>query len=457
MGLINTSARSYYADPSNYGDYQFTSLHDVINQFIVAYIGEDKLISRAKRTDVAFHAQRAMQELSFDTFKSCKAQEFIVPATLTMPLPQDYVNYTKISWVDSSGVKHLMYPTSKTSNPSSYKQDAVGSSGAMNTNLDTDFAIKAVGTFTRGSNDVVLDGDYNNIITGMNVFVENVALNGTISNVVTTSGITTITIGSNWLLKNADREIEFRLADGQLVPKTEKTARITGSYTNRDNVITASSTSEAAKVEVGMFVIDDNLPNVVSPWSREAPKVIDVQGDKITVNNNFTATIASVQINFISYDFDSETWDNYKSHKPSENNINDYQDYQNDIYWPNEGKRYGLDPQHAQVNGSYYIDCKSGKIHFSSNVSGKTVIIDYISDSLGHDDEMQVHKFAEEAMYKHIAYAILSTRPDIPEYIIRRYKKEKFAETRKAKLRLSNIKLEEITQILRGKSKQIKH
>ena len=34
---------------------------------------------------------------------------------------------------------------------------------------------------------------------------------------------------------------------------------------------------------------------------------------------------------------------------------------------------------------------------------------------------------------------------------------EKFAETRKAKLRLSNIKLEEITQILRGKSKQIKH
>ena len=38
-----------------------------------------------------------------------------------------------------------------------------------------------------------------------------------------------------------------------------------------------------------------------------------------------------------------------------------------------------------------------------------------------------------------------------------RFKKEKFAETRKAKLRLSNIKLEEITQILRGKSKQIKH
>jgi len=60
-------------------------------------------------------------------------------------------------------------------------------------------------------------------------------------------------------------------------------------------------------------------------------------------------------------------------------------------------------------------------------------------------------------MYKWITYAILSTRANIPEYIVQRYKKERFAETRKAKLRLSNIKLEELTQILRGKSKLIKH
>ena len=60
-------------------------------------------------------------------------------------------------------------------------------------------------------------------------------------------------------------------------------------------------------------------------------------------------------------------------------------------------------------------------------------------------------------MYKHIMYALASGRADVPEYVIRRLKKEKFAETRKAKLRLSNMKLEEITQTLRGKSKWIKH
>ena len=70
---------------------------------------------------------------------------------------------------------------------------------------------------------------------------------------------------------------------------------------------------------------------------------------------------------------------------------------------------------------------------------------------------MQVHKFAEDAMYKWIAHAILSTKSNIPEYVVRRYQKDKFAATRQAKLRLSNVKLEELTQILRGKSKHIKH
>ena len=90
-------------------------------------------------------------------------------------------------------------------------------------------------------------------------------------------------------------------------------------------------------------------------------------------------------------------------------------------------------------------------------MNAKTVTLKYISDSLGTDDEMRVHKFAEEAMYKWIIYAIMSTRINVPEYIVARFKKERFAETRKAKLRLSNIKLEEITQVMRGKSKQIKH
>ena len=153
----------------------------------------------------------------------------------------------------------------------------------------------------------------------------------------------------------------------------------------------------------------------------------------------------------------SDTWDKYKDIPNSLINTQIDQNADTDLYDQLRGRRYGLDPQFSQVNGSFYIDELQGKIHFSSFLAGKTITLKYISDSMGTDAEMQGHKFAEEAMYKHISYGILSAKSDVPEYIVARLKKERFATTRKAKLRLSNIKLEEITQVFRGKSKILKH
>jgi len=212
--------------------------------------------------------------------------------------------------------------------------------------------------------------------------------------------------------------------------------------------ISADAAADIVNVKIGMLVSHEYFP--------VGTKVVNVYDTTIVVDQlpSKRALTNSGEITFVSPDADTDTWSNYKSATPSENQ----DDYQDDTYWPLDGERYGLDPQHAQANGSFYIDCVSGKIHFSSNISGKTVILDYISDSLGTDAEMQVHKFAEEAMYKHIAYAILSTSSlPIHQQLAPRFKKEKFATTRQAKLRLSNLKLEELTQILRGKSKQIKH
>ena len=135
MGLINQTQRSYYEGADGvqnsgdevYGGYQFISLKDIINQFTIAYVGENKIISKIKRSDVAFHAQRALQELSFDTFKSSKSFEMVVPATLQLPLPIDYINYTALSYVDSAGVKRVLQPLSKTSNPVAYQQNTDGS------------------------------------------------------------------------------------------------------------------------------------------------------------------------------------------------------------------------------------------------------------------------------------------------------------------------------------------
>jgi len=443
MALITQTPQAYY-DSNNYGNYQFTSLDDVINQFIIAYIGEDKIIPKAKRVDVAFHAQRAMQELSFDTFKSCKAQEFTVPATLQMPLPQDYVNYTKISWVDSAGIKHLMYPTSKTSNPSSNPlQDANG-----------DFKLQAVGTIDGTTSDIVLDKEYKDILIGMNVTGGTLVPNTRVIATSNNAGLTTITVGVSGIayvpsISITDATFTFTDYKGALILPQKSShiiENLSWDNTLNDYKITGTA-SDLENLEIGMVLYHADFP--------DGTTILNVSGTTILVSSlPTTGPITGGEILFVSPDAaDTDTWASYKSATPSENQ----DDYDDNTYWPTPGQRYGLEPQHAQVNGSYYIDCKSGKIHFSSNISGKTVILDYISDSLGTDGEMQVHKFAEEALYKWIIYGMISTRANIPEYVVRRYKKEKFAETRKAKLRLSNIKLEEITQILRGKSKQIKH
>ncbi len=94
----------------NYGGYGYTSLNDIINGFIATYVGEHKLIPDVKRTDVIFHAKRGLQEFSYDTLRSIKSQELTIPPSLSVIIPQDYVNYVNISYIDALGVKHPIYP-----------------------------------------------------------------------------------------------------------------------------------------------------------------------------------------------------------------------------------------------------------------------------------------------------------------------------------------------------------
>ena len=426
-----TQSQQDYYDGDNFGGYQVISLQSIIDNFLASHVGEGKILQKTLASDVSFHAHRALQELSFDTLKSCKSQEIEIPPSLTMPLPQDYVNYVKLSWVDSAGIKHIIYPTSKTSNPNAILQDSAG-----------EYNLTAVGTLVDGSDTIVLDASYTNILVGMTVSSPNVATT-TVETTSTVGGITTITIAvAGGATYSGTETLTFSSPPGLLAQEASSLVLTGLTWTSGEDKITATSTTG---IEVGMLVSHEDF--------AVGTTVIDVNGLVITTSTNAAAAETSGNVNFVSYEPISDTWSNYKSATPSENQ----DDYQDDTYWPMDGSRFGLDPQHAQANGSFFMDCIAGKIHFSSNISGKTVILEYISDGHGTAAEMVVHKFAEEAMYKWIAYGCLSARVDVPEYVINRYRKERFAATRKAKLRLSNIKLEELTQILRGKSKQIKH
>jgi len=101
----------------NYDSYSYIKVSDLVNNFLVAYVGAGKLISSVKRTDVIFHTKRALQEFSYDTLKSMKSQELTIPTSLSVPIPQDYVNYVDVSWIDEVGYKHPIYPNMITTNP----------------------------------------------------------------------------------------------------------------------------------------------------------------------------------------------------------------------------------------------------------------------------------------------------------------------------------------------------
>ena len=449
MGLLdNTTQQSYY-EGSNIGNYQFISLDHIISQFKIAYVGEDKIISKIKRADIAFFAQRALQELSFDTFKSCKSQEIKLSSSLTMMLPQDYVDYTKISYIDDSGIKHTIYPTKDTSNPFPIKQDTnddyiFNQDGSLQstTNLiengnfddDTGWTI----TSTTGTAWVI--GDYEKTgaaVGGVSHIYKNVLKGGDAA-----EGY--VEIDAPDILEGRRYRITY-----DIVVASDGGQFILANHTTNKSTLNSDST--------------DNNVDLINETIVGTHSVEWIQGPtntgkiKLWNDGDFNGVVDNIKVVRVGEGENSKTWQNYKASTPSENNISDYKDYDTDLYWPNEGRRYGLEPSHAQVNGSFYIDCHSNLIHFSSNLSGQTIVLDYISDSLGTDEEMQVHKFAEEAMYKCIAYAILSTRANTQEYLVQRFRRERFAEVRKAKLRLSNINIEEITQILRGKSKHIKH
>ena len=289
---------------NNYGGYEYIKLNDIVNNFLVGYVGDQKLISDAKRTDIIFHAKRGLQEFSYDTLKTIKSQELTIPPSLSVVLPQDYVNYVSVCYIDELGVKRPIYPAN---------------------NLTT--------------------SPYNNPIQD-------------------TAGVPT-----------------------------------------QDN-------------------FGDNL-----------------EGTSITEDRWKKANDTIISQEFFANFDDYLYWANYWG-------LDNFGFY---------GQQYGIIPQYAQRNGWFNTNYREGKISFSSSLVNKLIVLEYISDGLAYDLDSRVPKMAEDALYAYILHAIISTRANQQEYTIQRLRRDKSAKLRNAKIRLSNIKLDEIVQVMRGKSKWIKH
>ncbi len=286
----------------NWGSYSYLTLNEIIDNWLMSYVGEDKIIQKIKRADVLFHARRAMQELSYDTLKSYKSQELTVPTNLTVPIPKDYVNYTRLAFADGSGVLRTIQPLS-------------GLSG---------------------------------------------------------------------------NPTEMPIQDGATgIP---------------------SQSSYDTNLEASQSLIEDR-------WNK---------ANKNDITGNYTP--------FQSDGVFDAAW--YKT-----------------AY----GQRYGLDPVVSNQNGWFSISQRTGTFNFSSNLVNQIVLLSYISDGLSYTLNSIVPKFVEEAMYSQIASRVFQLRRDVDGGTKQVFKRDSYVKTRNAKIRLQNLKLDEITQWFRGQSKWIKH
>ena len=107
---------------ANWGSYQYVSLTDIVNNFLLMYQGNHSLINNEERYKILFHAKRAIQELNYDAFKETKVLQLDVCDTLRFVLPQDYVNWIRIS-LFKGGVLHPLTENIQANSSDAYLQD----------------------------------------------------------------------------------------------------------------------------------------------------------------------------------------------------------------------------------------------------------------------------------------------------------------------------------------------
>tara|TARA_R100001509_G_C4845719_1_gene208227 strand:- start:261 stop:1184 length:924 start_codon:yes stop_codon:yes gene_type:complete len=107
---------------ANWGSYQYVSLSDIVKNFMMMYTGQDKLLANVSRAQVIFHAKRGIQELNYDAFKEVKALELDVCENLRFILPNDYVNWVRIS-LFKNGCLHPLTENIQINSANTYLQD----------------------------------------------------------------------------------------------------------------------------------------------------------------------------------------------------------------------------------------------------------------------------------------------------------------------------------------------
>lgn len=108
-------------------------------------------------------------------------------------------------------------------------------------------------------------------------------------------------------------------------------------------------------------------------------------------------------------------------------------------------------------NGTFIENKRLGKIHFDSGVGSKIIVLEYISDGLEYsqESEIKINKYAEYALYNWTNWNLLNNKMGVPLYEKNRAKRDYDTAYRNAKIKLMNLRIAEINQIIKGRNRWI--
>lgn len=123
--------QDYYENEELHGGYQYVTLKTVVDNMLLEAEDDDSYIKNVKRSRIVNYAKQAIRTVTRQAANEVFAVEVTVPTSLSWVLPQDYVNYKRISVVitDKNTGSLRLYPLDINRNiniATGYLQDDAG-------------------------------------------------------------------------------------------------------------------------------------------------------------------------------------------------------------------------------------------------------------------------------------------------------------------------------------------
>ncbi len=113
----------YYSDEDNFGNYQYVTLKEVVDEFSLEAMDDDSLLKNTKRGLFVLYGKQGIKKLTAETPGEVLAIARTVSEQLYFPLPQGFVDWVRVSVVDQEGKLQTLNVNKNMNTAIGYLQD----------------------------------------------------------------------------------------------------------------------------------------------------------------------------------------------------------------------------------------------------------------------------------------------------------------------------------------------